>query len=362
MSDQLSRAMIFVSKGVLRTDLIPLPSVAPDEAHLALEACGVCGSDLALFAGEKAGAPFPLVAGHEIIARVVAIGDEASRLRQLEVGDRVALEESIPCHSCTRCLSGRHRLCSNAQRYGGTSIENGGALLGGYADHILLPQRAVAHRVPDTLDAALGTLFIPLSNGLSWLSSRANLQPGESVLVLGPGQHGLATVAAARELGAGQIIVAGLASDAIRLEAATELGADVTVIADEESLLERVREVTGGRGVDIVLEATPHATSPVIDAIQACAAGGRVLLAGVKRGRLVNDLPVDQLLFSEISLLGVNARESWAIPAALRLLDAHPERFAALTGPSLELTELGTALELLVGASGPAPVHVSVHP
>ena len=355
------RVAVFDGPGEVVMRTLRRPDINEDELLLETTACGVCGSDLALFAGEKRTAVFPLVAGHEIVGRVIEIGEAAAIRRGLAVGDRVVLEESIPCGTCASCQDGRHRLCGNGRRFGGTALSQGGAHLGGYAELVLVPSRAMTHQVPATLGDDRATWFIPLSNGLSWLRSRAAIRPGERVVVMGPGQHGLGTALAAMELGAGQVIVCGLPGDEGRLELAERLGAQSVVIDGEGPWRDGVLQMTDG-GADIVVDVTPRSTRAVRDAVALAAEGGRAVLAGVKRGRRADGLDIDAIVFGERSLLGVNARESWAVPAALQVLARGGPGHEVLSGPVLPLEDLQTALESLAGNHGPPPVHAVISP
>ena len=157
----------------------PLPAAG---AWLEVEACGICGSDWSWYAEREITAPF--VPGHEIVGRIVAAwGDHGNAAFQ--PGARVALEEALPCWSCGECRSGRHRLCTRSTRYGGTALGMAPGLWGGFSRYTYLAPRTSAHAVPESIDTDLATLFIPVSNGLSWVRAAGRLQPGESVVVLG---------------------------------------------------------------------------------------------------------------------------------------------------------------------------------
>ncbi|HVV08133.1 zinc-dependent alcohol dehydrogenase [Amycolatopsis sp.] len=323
----------------------PLP---PGGAWIDVEACGLCGSDWSWYADRPIAAP--LVPGHEIVGRVAEVWGErpAGAPRP---GDRVALEERVPCRSCALCRSGRHRLCQASTRYGATSLDTPPALWGGFAERVYLAPAANAHAVPSTLDAELAVLFIPVSNGLSWVSSAAGLRPGESVVVLGVGQHGLATVAAARRCGAGTVVAVGRAGDEARLRAAQALGADTAVESD------RLATVVGPGSVDVVVDTTPGPARTLTQAVGLAAPGGRVVLAGLKAGE-PSPVSTDVLVRREITVRGVAARESWAIGAALRWLHEEPGLFAAFGSLTFGLGEVEPALLAIGGETdGPRPVH-----
>src|SRR6202035_4275328 len=112
-------------------------------------------------------------------------------------------------------------------RYGGTALGVAPGLWGGFSRYTYLAPRTSAHAVPESVDADLATLFIPVSNGLPGVGAAARLQPGESVVVLGVGQHGLASVAPARRCGAGTVAAVGRAGDQARVDAGAKLGGDL---------------------------------------------------------------------------------------------------------------------------------------
>jgi alcohol dehydrogenase len=334
----------------------PLPAAG---AWLEIEACGVCGSDWSWYAERDIPAPF--VPGHEMVGRVKrAWGDHGNAA--FRPGARVAIEEALPCWSCAACRGGRHRLCPRSTRYGGTALDVAPALWGGFSRYTYLAPRTSAHAVPESLDAGLATLFIPVSNGLSWLRAAGRLQPGESVVVLGVGQHGLASVAAARRCGAGTVAAVGRAGDQARLDAAAKLGADLTLGASGEDWAAAVLEATDKRGADLLVDTTPGATDILASAARCVAIGGRVIVAGLKHGAS-SLVPTDVLVRREIEIRGVAARESWAIDAALTWMAQDPALFGAFSSVTVGLAEVERALLVLGGEAGDSrPVHAVVQP
>jgi alcohol dehydrogenase len=338
---------------------IPVRQLPAAGAWLDVEACGICGSDWSWYA-ERA-VPAPFVPGHEIVGRIAKEwGDHGNAA--FRVGARVAIEEALPCWSCEACRGGRHRLCPRSTRYGGTSVEVAPGLWGGFAQQVYLGPRTSAHAVPESLGAEPATLFIPVSNGLSWLRAAGRLRPGESVAVVGVGQHGLASVAAARRCGSGTLVAVGRARDAARLAAARELGADVLLDADREDWAAGVREATGGRGADLLVDTAPGATDVLGSATRCVAIGGRIVVAGLKRGGS-SAVPTDMLVRREIEIRGVAARESWAVDTALTWIAADPAYFGAFSSVTVGLPDVERGLLAIGGETdGERPVHAVVRP
>lgn len=355
----VASAAVLVGRRALQVQQIEPAMVPTDGGWLAVEACGMCGSDWAWYAEREV--PGPMVLGHEI-AGIVEEVPAALAETGVSLGERVVLEEAISCLRCRLCRAGRHRLCPAGRRYGGTPRTRPPQLWGGFAERVFLDPHAIVHVVPPGVSGHEATLFVPLSNGLSWLSSAAGLQPGESVVVLGPGQHGLACVAAARRLGAGRVVAVGRPADGGRLETARALGADEVVEADAASLTSVLRDRLGGEAADVVVDTTPGWTGALSTAVEVAALGGRIVVAGNKGGE-TSPLPTDRLFRREITLRGVAARESWAIDAALDWLAEHDGVAEAFADRPIALDGVETALQALGGeAGGPRPLHPVVVP
>jgi len=255
---QTTRASVLIAPKQFELRELDIPSIGPDAGLLKLEACGVCGSDVH---GWQRLAPGPRILGHENVGIVAQIGTEAARRWNVKEGDRVALEEYVPCGACRWCRTEDFRFCDQTdfsgpgQRlwYGSTPLEVSPALWGGYSEYMYMHPNAVVHRMPSGVPAAHAAAFLPFSNGVEWAYRYGEVGLGKSILIQGPGQQGLACVIAAREAGAARIIVSGLTRDARRLEIARKLGAHATVDIEVEDLVTRVRDETGGDGVDVVV-------------------------------------------------------------------------------------------------------------
>src|SRR6185436_17275082 len=179
----------------------------------------------------------PLVPGHEPLGVIEKIGDRAARRWGVDVGDRVAVEALIPCGHCRACLAGRYQLCRGRGTmfgHGYVPLAEPPGLWGAYADYMYLSRSSIVHRMRNDIPANVAVLFNPLGAGFRWAVEIPRTGPGDTVLVLGPGQRGLASVIAARAAGADTIIVTGLTRDAPKLALAQKLGADHVIDIEQE--------------------------------------------------------------------------------------------------------------------------------
>nr|MBA3737103.1 alcohol dehydrogenase catalytic domain-containing protein [Actinomycetota bacterium] len=240
---ELSLAAVAVGGKRVELQEFPLPEPLDTGGLLRVEACGVCGSDIKKYGASPM---LPTILGHESVGRIARVGETAARRWGVSEGDRVLLEEYLPCGHCVDCRSGEFRSCnqtdnhlqSGAIRYGSTPVEVPPALWGGYSEYQYLHPSSVIHRVPDGVPAEQAAFALPLSNGIQWTQLDAGVRMGDVVVILGPGQQGIGCLIASKAAGAGRVIVSGLSRDRARLELARELGADRVVDVDVESLVE----------------------------------------------------------------------------------------------------------------------------
>ncbi|HXG41843.1 MAG TPA: alcohol dehydrogenase catalytic domain-containing protein [Dehalococcoidia bacterium] len=360
-----ARAMVMTGPGAMEPRVLPLPEVGPDEALLEVEACGICGTDYEQFRGEVY-APYPFVPGHEPVGRIAAIGERAAARWGLRVGERVAVEPAIPCLACGLCLSGRYTLCmgrGGMRAYGFMGLSVPPGLWGGYASHLYLAPGSLLHRVPEGVPAELAVLFNPLGAGFRWAVELGELRVGETIAILGPGQRGLACVIAAREAGAGCIIVAGLGADEGRLALARELGAHHTINVEAEEVVAAVRRLTDGRGADVVVDVTPYAAQAVAQAIEMAAPGGRVVLAGTKGRRPVPQLYSDRIVARELTVRGALGVDYGSYERALATIASGRYPLQRLHSHTLPLEEAALALRLLAReVPGEEALHIALVP
>ena len=224
----------------------PVPQPGPDDVLIRVRAIGICGSDTHYFAGRRDHDPqtvYPFVPGHEFSGEVAAVGE---RVKDTEVGTRALCAPARSCGQCEWCRKGELNVCPNV-RFAGS-----GGVIGCLSEYYLV-HRSQLHPIPDSLGFAEATLAEPLAIGLHIVDNLIAPKGGESYAVAGVGPIGLCTVFAASRRGAGKICVADLLPN--RLEAARKLGANLTCLVPQDDFVRFVHEHTGGRGVDVAVEA-----------------------------------------------------------------------------------------------------------
>jgi threonine dehydrogenase-like Zn-dependent dehydrogenase len=335
---------------------------------LRVEATGVCGSDWPYYR-RLPGLLGPLILGHEMVGTVAAIGPVAAQRWGVREGDRVALEEYLPCGHCDYCLSGDFRLCEVTEvkpgglRYGSTALGLAPGLWGGYAQYLYLQPNTVFHRLPAHVPARLGTLALPLGNGIEWVQRQGGAGPGQAVVIQGPGQQGLACVIAAKAAGVDCIVVTGLGTpqDRQRLEVARRLGAHHTIEVDHEDVVAAVARVTGGALADLVIDCASGGGESVDIALRLARKRGRVLLAAPK-GQRLPQFDADLMIARYLTVRGMRGHGFQAVERAIATIAAGEHPLEAMTTHLLGLADVDLALRTIGGDGLPDAIHMSVDP
>lgn len=361
---EMVRAMVQSGPRQMELREFKRPVIGADDALVRVEACGICGSDVEQYKGHlwREGAK-PSIPGHEPLGVIDEIGERAAARWDVQPGDRVAIEIIIPCHTCDLCLTGRYQACRNRRGGHGVSpIEQEPSLWGGLADYIYLHPDSIVHKMRADIPAEIAVMFNPLGAGFRWALDYGKVGIGDTVLVLGAGQRGLAAVMAAKMAGAGTVFVTGLARDAKKLALAKEFGADHTINVEEENTVEKVMDLTGGVGADVVLELTPIASEPVLDAIEAVRHGGRIVLAGLKGGKGI-EIKTDRLINKAITAVGAFGVDATAYVQAIRAIESGRFPLEKMHTHTFELADTVRAIETLAGeVEGEEAVHVAICP
>ncbi|MFQ5693474.1 MAG: zinc-binding dehydrogenase, partial [Nitrospinota bacterium] len=292
-----------VLEGKARMSLreFPLPELGEDEGLLRVEMAGVCGSDYSWY-HEKVQLPYyPVILGHEILGRIEKLGKKAADRLGLAEGDRVVVESRISCNACRYCLAGNYVFCDKELGYGTTvPCDRPPHLWGAYGEYLYIAPGARVHKVSESVPAEAAVLTCGiLANGLRWVHQKGGVGIGDAVVVQGVGQQGLATVIASTEAGAGLIIATGVRGDERRLRLAREYGAHHTVNMEEPGAVERILDLTGGRGADVVVDVTssPASFQTALDLVRK---QGTVVSAGLKGTRVETPVVLDKIVLREV--------------------------------------------------------------
>jgi threonine dehydrogenase-like Zn-dependent dehydrogenase len=361
-------AAVRVGPGRIELQEFPMPEIPDDGALLRMEVAGICGTDVKMYAAPQVAEP--VIMGHENVGVIERAGPKFLELKGVGEGDRVFLEHYVACFRCEWCHRGEYRHCwatdwranPEALRYGYTPASRPPHLGGGFAEYLYLPWNAVVHRVPDQVSAELAGIATPMSNGIEWALFDCEVGFHTSVLVQGPGQQGLSQVVACRQAGASTVIVTGTARDAARLEVAKALGADATIDVETEDVVERVREITGGDGVDVVIDCTSGAgTAPILVGIQALRRRAGTLLI---QGELdaFPEFPIRELTEKAITVKSARGHSYRACELALEQLASKRFPLDLLTTHTFGLDDVDLAIRSVGGKGEPDVIHVSLLP
>lgn len=320
------RHVVTVAPGRMEVRETDDPQPGRGQALVHIDAVGLCGSDYHILDGSHPYAQFPQVQGHEVVGRVESLPGEYDG--PLSVGERVAVSPTYSCGECFACRRGRGNCCPHVRVIGVQEP-------GGLADYLVMtPGRLISTR---DLPARIAVLTEPMSIGLHSVN-RAQICPGDRVVVTGAGPIGLAAQLAAQDAGA-----AVLVADRIhrRLDAAAKLGAVRTVDTASEDLTAAVAEFSDGDGATAVIEAT-GAPALVRVATEITAPSGTVVIVGISTAEVC--LPVSDFSRKELNVLGAR-NSSGEFPAAVDLVARYADRLADLVTHEYDLSDAPAALE-----------------
>lgn len=298
------KATRFHGKEDIRTEQIPEPELLPGSVKVKVEWTGICGTDLheyeegAIFC-PKPGHPHPLtgetvpvVLGHELAGVVHDVGEGVTGL---SVGDRVAVEPFILCGECEYCRAGeQYNLCPRAGYYG---LSGRG---GGFAEYVVVRDPAMVHPL-GVLSTEVGALVEPLAVAHHAVR-RSGAKPGDTAVVFGAGPIGIFVTLILRAVGVTEIYNVEIST--IRKEKVRAAGSTLVIDPTGEDVVSRVRELTGGRGVDVAFECVA-ASSALQAAMDATRSGGTVVNVSIWSHNA--DINLFGLTMRELNLVGTSA-------------------------------------------------------
>jgi L-iditol 2-dehydrogenase len=310
---------------------IPVPK--DDEALLKVYCIGVCGSDVHYYEHGKIGryvVKEPIILGHELAGEVVQVG---AGVTNVSVGDRVAVEPGVTCGRCEYCKSGRYNLCPDVVFMATPPVD------GAWAEYVTI-RSDFLFKLPESMSYEEGALLEPLSVGFHAMK-RGKVTSADRVFVSGLGPIGLLAVQAAKMFGVSEIY----ASDVVpfRRELGIEMGVTAVIDPVNENVNERIAELTGGKGVTVVIESSGNQRA-VADTVKVVNRGGRIVFVGMPA---VNEIPLDinQIIDGEIDVYGI-FRYANTYPAAIQALSSSRVDIEKVITHKYALSDIKEAVEM----------------
>jgi alcohol dehydrogenase len=272
----LMRALVFRGPNQIGIEEVPIPKPGFGEVVTRVTLTTICGTDVHILKGEYPVRP-GLIIGHESVGVIHEIGPGVTGYK---VGERVLVGAITPCGQCNFCLGGNRSQCGGA--IGGWKFGN--TINGAQAEYVLVPYaQANLAKIPDELSDEQVLLLADIASTGFSASESADLQLGDSVAIFAQGPIGLCATAGARLKGAGLIIA--VESDPVRITMAKRMGADFVVSPKDQDVVTAIGALTGGRGVDVAIEAlgTPQTFE---NALKVLRPGGTLSSLGVYSGKL----------------------------------------------------------------------------
>lgn len=303
---------------------------------LRVRAVAICGTDPKLMNGKYDEWPpsYPFIPGHEYAGEVVDVHDSVNRF---EPGDRVFGETPSGCGYCRMCREGRYNLCDNYGDFDSGHRQIGHTMDGAYAEYVTVPEDMI-HHLDDSISWGEASLLDTNAIALQ-CSHRGEIDAGDTVAVIGTGTIGLCLVQHAVSMGASDVIAIGNPS---KNEMAADVGATDTISYHDDDVVEQVRELTGGHGVDVALEAVGIGET-VRQAVEMTRKGGRISVDGVPT-EAVNEIPVAQIALEEKEFVGNRAHANKS-EASERLVRSGQVDLTPLITHEFDLEEFDDAYE-----------------
>ena len=332
------KALVKTAKGIGNLEVLEVPEPIPksDQLKIEVKAGAICGTDLHIQDDEYVNCP-PMVLGHEMSGVVVEVGDAVTRFN---VGDRVTSETfKFTCGHCRFCQTGLIGLCVNRDSMG-VHVD------GAFAKYVCQREESL-HKLPDNVDFEAGSMSEPTAVAVRAVYERANIAPGDVVLLSGPGPVGLLCLQAVKSIGA-RVVLVGAAGDENRLALGKELGADVIVNVATDSF-DEVLNMTEGLGADVSIECGGSKAS-MDQCIEYARKGAQLVLVGLFGHEIAVD--VDKAIIKELTILPSFTYRHRTWERAMKLLGEGKIETAPLVSGRFPITEWEKAFETVRARQG----------
>ncbi|NCT89620.1 alcohol dehydrogenase catalytic domain-containing protein [Cellulomonas sp. APG4] len=306
------RVARFHAPGDVRLEDAPEPTAGATEVKIRVRACSTCGTDVKISKFGHHHIHPPRVMGHEIAGEVVQVGAGVEGWAE---GDRVQVIAAIPCGECAFCAKGQMNICPN-------QVSMGYHFDGGFAEYMVVPENVLKvdglNRIPEGLSFAEASVAEPLACALN-AQELVRINPGDDVVVVGSGPIGCLHERLARSYGAARVFLVELSRE--RLDMAAELvSPDAAICSADEDAVERIRELTDGRGVDVAITAAASGAAQE-QALQMLARGGRIsFFGGLPKDNPTITLDSNLVHYSELTIVGANGSSPEHNKRALQLI------------------------------------------
>lgn len=289
------KVLLVEAPHIARFHEVPTPVPKGNQILIKVKRAGICGTDNAIFTGDCSFVRdglirYPVRFGHEWSGVVEAVGDH---VRGFKKGDRVIADNAVSCGECPACLEGRYADCQNIKSVGTVNCWDGC-----FAEYMLMPEYHVYH-LEDSISYDQAALIEPISIAYESFKGK-KLKQDSTVVVIGTGPVGMASVALAKYYGAGRIVMVGRRDH--KLAIAAKIGATDVVNNTKANTVDAILQLTGGRGADLIIE-TSGAESSLIDAIRSATKYGWISVIGFYEEDIGN-IPIDHLVLNCIQLQG----------------------------------------------------------
>ncbi len=329
------KVAVYYNNNDVRLEELPKPKIGPEEILVKVMACGICGSDVLEWYRIKRA---PLVLGHEATGEIVEVGE---KVRKYKAGQRVFVSHHVPCGKCRYCLRGHETACE--------TLHTTNYYPGGFSQYIKVPKINVekgVYPLPNSLSFEEGTFIEPL--GCVVRGQRlANVQKGDTVIVLGSGVSGILHIQLAKFLGAEKVIATDI--NDYRLRAAKRFGAD-EVIHAKEKVPEKILQLNGGKLADKVIVCT-GAESASKQALQCVDRGGTILFFAVPEPWVNIQVPITKFWRNEVTIMTSYGAAPRDLEESLKLLSKHKINVRDMITHRLSLKEANLGFKLVTAAN-----------
>jgi len=285
------KATYFLGNKSFETKNIPVPEIGDKDVLVKVAAAGICGTDVHIYHGDKGSAEVnpPVVLGHEFSGTIEKVG---KAVETVKVGDHVTVDPNAYCGKCHYCKIGKKQLCTNLYAIGVNRD-------GGFEEYVSVPEEQ-CYQLNKDLPLKYGAMVEPLACCLHGMDN-ADIKLGDTVCVVGGGAIGLIMLQLAKIKGASKVIVSEPVE--MRRKIALELGATAVIDPINESIVDRITEITGMPGVDVVIECVGN-TIAVSQAFEITKRGTTVLLFSVPKPDTFHSLSLMDMYQKELKIVG----------------------------------------------------------